>query len=115
MLYAASVKVLNMLHHSQIISNFGLFGKVLVSPLHHRIHHSMSSEHIDKNFGNTLIIWDKLFGTFCDLPEKEGSKIEIGIRGYDLSRNAPKSVWQSYLLFLREALKSLRKLKFIFH
>jgi sterol desaturase/sphingolipid hydroxylase (fatty acid hydroxylase superfamily) len=111
MLYTASVKVLNMLHHSQIISNFGLFGKVLVSPLHHRIHHSMSSEHIDKNFGNTLIIWDKLFGTFCDLPEKEGSKIEIGVRGYDLSRSAPKSLWRSYLLFLSEALKSLRSLK----
>tara|TARA_B110000259_G_scaffold112874_1_gene128762 strand:- start:5911 stop:6831 length:921 start_codon:yes stop_codon:yes gene_type:complete len=111
MLYFAIVKVLNMLQHSQIISNFGLFGKVFVSPLHHRIHHSMSPEHIDKNFGNTLIIWDKLFGTFCDLTESAGSKIEIGVRGYDLSISAPKSLWRSYLLFLSEALNPLRVLK----
>lgn len=110
-LYTACVKILNMLHHSQIISNFGLFGKVLVSPLHHRIHHSMSQDHIDKNFGNTLIIWDKIFGTFCDLPENEALEIEIGVKGYNLSVSAPKSLWQSYLFFLKEFFNLFSSLK----
>jgi len=37
---------------------------IFVTPSHHRVHHSKNPKHIDKNFGSTLIIWDRLFGTF---------------------------------------------------
>jgi sterol desaturase/sphingolipid hydroxylase (fatty acid hydroxylase superfamily) len=35
-----------------------------VTPSHHRVHHSTNDQYIDKNFGSTLIIWDRMFGTF---------------------------------------------------
>jgi len=38
------------------------------TPSHHRVHHGRNPEYIDKNHGGTLIIWDRLFGTFQ--PEK---------------------------------------------
>lgn len=38
---------------------------VFNTPSHHRVHHGTEVEHLDKNHGGTLIIWDRLFGTFC--------------------------------------------------
>lgn len=34
------------------------------TPSHHRVHHAVNDKYIDKNFGSTFIIWDRLFGTF---------------------------------------------------
>jgi len=39
------------------------------TPSHHRVHHATNEQYIDKNYGSTLIIWDRIFGTFQ--PEKE--------------------------------------------
>ncbi|OPX08938.1 sterol desaturase family protein [Mycobacterium sp. AT1] len=36
------------------------------TPAHHRIHHSRRPEHLDKNYGGILIIWDRTFGTIVD-------------------------------------------------
>ena len=36
----------------------------LVTPSHHRVHHAINPEYLDKNFGNVFIFWDMLFGTF---------------------------------------------------
>lgn len=43
------------------------FEAIFNTPSHHRVHHSSDVEYLDKNHAGTLIIWDKLFGTF--LPE----------------------------------------------
>ena len=37
---------------------------VLNTPSHHRVHHGMDPEYLDKNYGGILIVWDRLFGTF---------------------------------------------------
>ncbi|WP_073751050.1 sterol desaturase family protein [Streptomyces sp. CB03234] len=37
---------------------------IFVTPSHHRVHHGIEPEYIDKNFGSILIIWDRIFGTF---------------------------------------------------
>jgi sterol desaturase/sphingolipid hydroxylase (fatty acid hydroxylase superfamily) len=34
------------------------------TPSHHRVHHGMDQEYLDKNYGGILIIWDRLFGSF---------------------------------------------------
>ena len=40
------------------------FEAVFNTPSHHRVHHSSDVEYLDKNHAGTLIIWDKLFGTY---------------------------------------------------
>lgn len=40
------------------------FEAVFNTPSHHRVHHSSNVEYLDKNHAGTLIIWDKLFGTY---------------------------------------------------
>ena len=42
---------------------------LFVTPSHHRVHHATEEKYLDKNYGSSLIIWDRLFGTFC--PEQE--------------------------------------------
>lgn len=37
---------------------------IFVTPSHHRVHHGSNPEYIDRNYGSTFIIWDRLFGTF---------------------------------------------------
>ncbi len=50
----------------------GWLENVIVTPSHHRVHHAINPEYIDKNFAQIFIIWDKLFGTFQEeLPDKK--------------------------------------------
>ena len=46
------------------------FEAVFNTPSHHRVHHARNPKYIDKNHGGTLIIWDKLFGTFAKEEER---------------------------------------------
>jgi len=56
--------------HTEIIGNMGPFGWIFNTPAHHRVHHGRDPKYIDKNHGGTLIIWDRLFGTFQDEEER---------------------------------------------
>lgn len=46
------------------------FEAIFNTPSHHRVHHGRNPKYIDKNHAGTLIIWDKLFGTFKAEEEK---------------------------------------------
>lgn len=39
---------------------------VFNTPSHHRVHHGMDAEYLDKNYGGILILWDRLFGSYAD-------------------------------------------------
>lgn len=51
-------------YHTQHINKMGLLEKIIVTPSHHRVHHAINPEYIDKNYGQIFIFWDKLFGTY---------------------------------------------------
>lgn len=46
------------------------FEAVFNTPSHHRVHHARNPKYIDKNHAGTLIIWDKLFGSFAAEEER---------------------------------------------
>ena len=49
----------------------GFLEKIIVTPSHHRVHHAINPEYLDKNLSQIFIFWDKLFGTFQEeLPDK---------------------------------------------
>ena len=37
---------------------------IIVTPAHHRVHHAINPEYLDKNYGQIFIFWDRMFGTF---------------------------------------------------
>ncbi len=51
--------------HTQVIDKMGWFEYIFNTPSHHRVHHAINPQYIDKNHGGTLIIWDRLFGSFA--------------------------------------------------
>lgn len=42
---------------------------VFATPSNHRVHHGCQEKYINKNYGATFIIWDRIFGTYQ--PEEE--------------------------------------------
>ena len=51
-------------YHTQHIDKMGFLEKIIVTPSHHRVHHAINAEYLDRNHSQIFIIWDKLFGTF---------------------------------------------------
>lgn len=46
------------------------FEYIFNTPAHHRVHHGVNPKYIDKNHGGTLIIFDRMFGTFQEEEEE---------------------------------------------
>ncbi len=63
-------------NHNGLVKKSGFLEKIMITPSHHRVHHGVNDAYIDKNFGGTLVIWDKMFGTFQ--VEKEDDPIVFG-------------------------------------
>ena len=61
--------------HTQIIGKLGPLELIFNTPSHHRVHHGSNKQYIDKNYGNLLIIWDRMFGTF----EPENEPVKFGL------------------------------------
>jgi sterol desaturase/sphingolipid hydroxylase (fatty acid hydroxylase superfamily) len=61
---------------------------VLVTPAVHRIHHVPDRPLIDRNYGQILSVWDRLFGTYAepagDLPAAYGLRKLVAPRWQDL-------------------------------
>ena len=76
-------------YHTQLINKMGWLEYILVTPSHHRVHHAINPEYIDKNYSQIFIIWDKLFGTFQ--PELEDVKPVYGTL-------APSKTWNPILI-----------------
>jgi alkylglycerol monooxygenase len=51
-------------YHTRHINKMGFLEKIIVTPSHHRVHHAINPQYIDKNYGQIFIFWDKWFGTY---------------------------------------------------
>jgi len=65
-------------YHTRLIGKLGFLEHIIVTPSHHRVHHAINKEYLDKNLSQVFIIWDKIFGTFQeeldDVPPVYGVK-----------------------------------------
>lgn len=71
--------------HTSLNVHLGPLEWVLNTPRHHRVHHASNDGCLDRNYGSTLIIWDRLFGTFANAPR--GEPLKYGLRGREQSLN----------------------------
>ncbi|MDG1164063.1 MAG: sterol desaturase family protein [Porticoccaceae bacterium] len=72
---AVALRLYGVFGHTQWIDKLGWLDIILSTPSNHRVHHGSNSEYIDKNYGNFLIIWDRLFGTFA----REKTPVTFGL------------------------------------
>ncbi len=72
------------LHHTELIPKLWRpIELIFTTPSHHRVHHGVNKPYLDKNFGEFLIIWDRIFGSFAE--EKE--RVVYGIYDHPKSWN----------------------------
>ncbi len=50
---------------------------IMNTPSHHRVHHATNARYLDANYAGTLIIWDRMFGSY--VPELEEDAPRYGI------------------------------------
>lgn len=69
--------------HADVPWTLGPLGSLLVSPAAHRLHHVRDETLMGANFGNTLTVWDRAFGTWADPTPHVGCATGIaeGTRG----------------------------------
>lgn len=63
---------------------------IIATPSNHRVHHGSQEKYLDKNYGASFIIWDRIFGTYQ--PEEERAI-------YGLTTPIPYSANPIYLNF----------------
>ena len=81
--------IFTYLQHSHLwISLPGRAGRWLLSPAHHQIHHSVEERHHDRNFGSTLAIFDRIFGTL-HLPAAKRERLRFGVDGIAYDPHGP--------------------------
>lgn len=92
--------------HTTIIPKLGPLEWIINTPSHHRVHHGSNEAYIDKNYGNALIIFDRIFGTFKKEEEKAVFGITKNLKSYNLVTVALHE-WQS----IASDVKSARSFK----
>jgi alkylglycerol monooxygenase len=75
--------------HTRAVGKLGPVEWVLNTASHHRVHHGRNPKYLDKNYAATLIVWDRLFGSF----EDEDEEPYYGVVAPYASRNP---VWANF-------------------
>ncbi len=57
--------------HTELAPRLGPLEWVLNTPTHHRVHHASNASCLDRNYGGVLIVFDRMFDTFADIPQGE--------------------------------------------
>ncbi len=69
--------------HTQVVDRGPAWVEwVLNTPSHHRVHHGVNEQYLDKNYGAVLILWDRLFGTFEPEVETPTYGTTVPLRSY---------------------------------
>jgi sterol desaturase/sphingolipid hydroxylase (fatty acid hydroxylase superfamily) len=101
--------------HTQLVERMGALEVVLNTPSHHRVHHGSNARYIDRNHGGTLIVWDRLFGSFE--PEDPADRPRYGltknIHTYNPVRIALHE-WADMIRDVRQAPGWRNKLGYVF-
>ncbi|MCI5066404.1 sterol desaturase family protein [bacterium] len=76
-LYLVFYAINGFFQHCNIRLSLGWLNYILSGPELHRWHHSRIIKESDSNFGNNLIIWDLIFGTFFLPKRREVSSLGV--------------------------------------
>jgi len=102
--------------HTELVGSLGPLETVLNTPSHHRVHHGSNPRCIDRNHAGTVILWDRLFGTFE--PEDGGEDrphfgLTTNLHTYNPARIAFHE-WADMLRDVRNSYGWRTKLRYVF-
>ncbi len=76
----------------------------LVTPDMHRVHHSTVPGETDSNYGFSIALWDRIFGTYIPQPEAGHDDMVIGLKEYQA--DGPAALWWSLALPFQKRYRS---------
>lgn len=87
---SAVTAFLGMLTHCNVEMRFGWLNYIFNTPGLHRWHHSKDLKEGNRNYGENVMVWDLLFGTYYDADYRPPA--DIGMKDY-----MPKAFWKQIL------------------
>lgn len=84
-LYFVFYAVNGFFQHSNIELNIGPLNYLISSAQLHHWHHSREARESNSNYGNNIIIWDLLFGTYFFPKDRQVDKISLVNKAYPLN------------------------------
>jgi sterol desaturase/sphingolipid hydroxylase (fatty acid hydroxylase superfamily) len=105
-------QIFGLWNHASYVRHLGWAEQVLCTPLNHKIHHANQSEYIDMNYGQVLLVWDRLFGTRATFgaepvpglvkPVENSNPLKAQVTGWAwlIGRMAGAERWQEKLAYL---------------
>jgi len=94
--------------HTDLVPKLGWMEGIFNTPSAHRVHHAANVEYLDVNYGGTIMLYDRLFGTYQ--PEKDGVPIRYGLVNKVTTYSAIKICLFEWANIFRDVLKA-RSLK----
>lgn len=82
-----------LLQHANIDLRSGWLNQVFSTNEVHRCHHSRKADIANTNYGNVLLVWDQVFGTYRSATAS-GDLVEVGLFEGSNSYPATLSYWQ---------------------
>ena len=114
-----TMKAISLLYqfwiHTELVRSIGPLENIFNTPSHHRVHHGSNPRYIDRNHGGTLIIWDKLFGTFE--PENPADPPRFGLTHNIHTNNPVRIAFHEWVQMFRDVWSAPgwgNKLRYIF-
>ncbi len=63
--------------HTRLVGKLGWLDRLFATPSSHRVHHGCDEKYLDRNYGEVLMLWDRLFGTYQ--PEEEAPTYGVAV------------------------------------
>jgi sterol desaturase/sphingolipid hydroxylase (fatty acid hydroxylase superfamily) len=95
---------ITFIEHSELNWRYGPLEKVVVSPHHHGLHHSVDPAHHDRNFAMVFSFWDYLFGTVATGRERPPA---YGLTGSDIPESFTRQLAYPFLKLARDSRRTL--------
>ena len=86
--------------HTEAVPKLGFLEWFLNTPSHHRVHHAIEPEYLDRNYGGVLIVWDRVFGTFSE--ERDGARRTYGLVRQIDTLNPVKIAFAEWVVMFRD-------------
>jgi sterol desaturase/sphingolipid hydroxylase (fatty acid hydroxylase superfamily) len=105
-------QLFGVLVHTRFVGRLGFLEWFLCTPSHHRVHHGVNPQYVNRNLGMVFIVWDRLFGTFT--PEEE--EVRFGLVGQPPTHRPVRVIsheWQAIWGDLRKAARLRDRLMYV--
>ena len=91
---SAATAFIGLLTHCNIDVRTGFLDRIFSTPPLHRWHHSKRLPEGNRNYGENVVLWDRLFGTYYH-PRDRRPPVDIGISGR-IHDGFLRQLWQPF-------------------